>query len=232
MSFPTFPQRGILSRRHLPVPLPAACGRDLPMHRPGISAEGGVTAMEFLQRSLESFPNHPGQSADSGDGHDDGDGQRLAWSLALLSHMRHCSCMALDPPRRDEAWNALLARSRIRPQGTGAARLVERARQWIECHADDEQMSVDQLASALNMSRTSLHRKLVSSIGHPPGELIRLVRLQLARRLLCEGEGNVSEVAYAVGFVSLSGFSRAYRHHYGEPPSSLRGTGLRPATRR
>lgn len=189
--------------------------------------------MEFLQRSLELVPPHSGLSADGADGHDDGDGQRLAWSLALLSHMHQCSCHATAADHGDDAWDALLSRSRIRPHGTAATRLVERARQWIECHADDEQLSVDQLASALNMSRTSLHRKLVASIGQPPGELIRLVRLQLARRLLREGEGNVSDVAYAVGFVSLSGFSRAYRHHYGEPPSSMRGSVPRtPATRR
>lgn len=190
--------------------------------------------MEFFQRSLELIPPHSGPSSEGADGHDDGDGQRLAWSVALFSRMHHCSsCVGMDPASADDAWDALLARTRIRPHGTAAARLVERARHWIERHADDEALSVDQLASALNMSRTSLHRKLVASIGHPPGELIRLVRLQLARRLLREGEGNVSDVAYAVGFVSLSGFSRAYRHHYGEPPSSMRGSTPRtPATRR
>jgi AraC-like DNA-binding protein len=110
--------------------------------------------------------------------------------------------------------------------GSGAGKrlvdLVERAGAWVELHADDETMSVTKLASALNMSRTSLHRKLVRVTGLAPGEFIRGVRLQLANRLLREGDCNVSQVAYAVGFVSLSGFSRAYRSRYGEPPSSLR----------
>lgn len=106
-----------------------------------------------------------------------------------------------------------------------ALRLVERARAWVEHNADDEALSVTALAAALHMSRTSLHRKLVASTGQPPGEFIRTVRLQLARRLLLEGSSNVSEAAYAVGFVSLSGFSRAYRSLYGEPPSSSRVRG-------
>jgi AraC-like DNA-binding protein len=106
--------------------------------------------------------------------------------------------------------------------GASARKLLERARGWIESHADDETLSVDMLASALNMSRTSLHRKLVSGAGQPPGQFIRTVRLQLAHRLLQRGEGNVSQIAYAVGFVSLSGFSRAYRALYGKPPSRSR----------
>jgi AraC-like DNA-binding protein len=73
----------------------------------------------------------------------------------------------------------------------------------------------------LNMSRTSLHRKFVLATGQAPGEFVRAVRLQLAHRLLSEGDCNVSQAAYAVGFVSLSGFSRAYRVRYGHPPSRL-----------
>lgn len=180
--------------------------------------------MDVLERSLELSPRHLGQVLPGATINADGDGRLLAWSLALFDRMHACSCQGCDEDTTDMAWDALLARTRIRPQGTAATRLVERARAWVEAHADDEELSVDRLASALNMSRTSLHRKLVASIGHPPGELIRTVRLQLAQRLLREGEGNVSDVAYAVGFVSLSGFSRAYRHHYGEPPSSMRGS--------
>ncbi|WP_422509140.1 helix-turn-helix transcriptional regulator [Stenotrophomonas sp. GZD-301] len=189
--------------------------------------------MDVIERGL----NLPDSSATPGagyvDGADDGDGHLLAWSLALLTRMRHCSCHGALGEGVGGSREEVLARARIRPQGAAASRLVERARDWIERHIDDEDLSVDRLAFALNMSRTSLHRKLVASIGHPPGELIRLVRLQLAHRLLRDGEGNVSEVAYAVGFVSLSGFSRAYRHHYGEPPSSMRGgCCARPAPRR
>jgi AraC-like DNA-binding protein len=134
---------------------------------------------------------------------------------------------ALPPmPHREgqEEACATAARQRVSWPGAGK-RLVDlagRAQLWIELHADDETMSVTKLASALNMSRTSLHRKLVRVTGLAPGEFIRRVRLQLAHRLLREGDCNVSQVAYAVGFVSLSGFSRAYRSRYGEPPSSLR----------
>lgn len=167
-------------------------------------------------------PDHAGQRLDACVPSRDGDGCMLSWSVALLKRMHHCSCQC-DTYTVSIDVDACLARAGIRPHGSGKRWVVESATRWIEQHADDELLSVDQLASALNMSRASLHRKLVASIGLPPGELIRLVRLQMARTLLHAGDCNVSDVAYAVGFVSLSGFSRAYRHHFGEPPSSIRG---------
>ena len=99
--------------------------------------------------------------------------------------------------------------------------LAERARIWVETHVEDETLCVDRMAKALNMSRSSLHRNLVRCTGRAPGAFIRQVRLQWANRLLRGGARSVSEVAWSVGFVSLSGFSRAYRQRYGKPPSSV-----------
>jgi AraC-like DNA-binding protein len=100
-------------------------------------------------------------------------------------------------------------------------RMVEHAQDFVERNAHDETLSVTRLASALNMSRTSLHRKFVIVTGNAPGDFIREVRLEIAHRLLSNGSCNVSQAAYAIGFVSLSGFSRAYRARYGAPPSHL-----------
>ncbi len=45
------------------------------------------------------------------------------------------------------------------------------------------------------------------------------MRLERAGQLLRAGAGTVSEVAYGVGFKSLSHFSRRFREHYGVAPS-------------
>ena len=50
-------------------------------------------------------------------------------------------------------------------------------------------------------------------------EYLREARLQRARQLLGEGAGNVTEVAYAVGFESLSSFARAFRQRFDCSPS-------------
>lgn len=106
------------------------------------------------------------------------------------------------------------------PDQQSVTDLPGRIRVWVESNAHHGSLSVTDLAAAMNMSRATLHRKLVAETGQGPRAFIRSVRLARARRLLKEAAGNVSEVAYAVGFASLSGFSRAYRDFYGEPPSS------------
>lgn len=111
---------------------------------------------------------------------------------------------------------------RLFPQQTDAESdtFVERARFWIEENIHQEDLSVEDMAAGLHMSRTTLFRRLVAEAGLPPSEFIRTTRLARARRLLETSAGNVSEVAYAVGFGSLAAFSRAYRIHFGIPPSA------------
>ena len=47
-------------------------------------------------------------------------------------------------------------------------------------------------------------------------------RLERGARLLAEGSGTVSEVAYGVGFKSLSHFSRRFSKKYNQSPSDYR----------
>ena len=102
--------------------------------------------------------------------------------------------------------------------------LGARARHWLLNNLHEDEVSVEQLASAMHMSRATLRRKLLDEGCPAPAEFIRETRLTRARELLRAGAGNVSEVAYAVGFGSLAAFSRAYRSHFGIPPSQVPST--------
>ncbi len=103
----------------------------------------------------------------------------------------------------------------------GAPTVHERARAVVAERIDDEALDVPALARALGMSRATLARKLDAEGAPPAGEIIRAVRLERARDLLLARAGNVSEVAAAVGFGSLSQFSRSFKQAYGRPPSAL-----------
>ena len=92
-------------------------------------------------------------------------------------------------------------------------------RRAIETHLGDEDFSVEQLASVLNQSRSNLHRRLRLLLDQSPTTLIRHVRLEHAARLIRERRGTISEVAYAVGFKSISHFSYAFKGRYGVAPS-------------
>ena len=101
----------------------------------------------------------------------------------------------------------------------GESLLADGVRAWIEGNVQQGSLSVAALAESMHMSRSKLHRRLVAETGRSPGEFIRDVRLGLARQMLQGNGKSVSDVAYSVGFSSVSGFSRAYRNHFGESPS-------------
>ena len=91
-------------------------------------------------------------------------------------------------------------------------------RSVLASRAHDPAFGVPQLAAALHVSETSLRRRCQEHGLDAPGDCLRRHRLEQARELLRRHVGNVSEVAYAVGYSSLSSFSRAYRDHFGHSP--------------
>ncbi len=95
-----------------------------------------------------------------------------------------------------------------------------RVREVIALHLRDEGFSVERLAAEVRLSYAQLVRKLRKQAGTTPAALIRTVRVEQAARLLEEGAGNVTEIAYAVGFKSLSHFTRCFREHFKVTPSA------------
>jgi signal transduction histidine kinase/CheY-like chemotaxis protein/ligand-binding sensor domain-containing protein len=106
------------------------------------------------------------------------------------------------------------------PAGDDPERAALRAavHEAIEAHLADEDFGVDPLAAAVGLSRSALYRQLGD--GPTPAVLLRGARLARGARLLEGGAGTVAEVAYAVGFRSVSHFSRAFRDEHGVPPSA------------
>jgi DNA-binding response OmpR family regulator len=111
------------------------------------------------------------------------------------------------------------------PESAGApgkSEFAARIEALFEVHAHDPEFSVLTMVDALHLSQTALSRHCRNECQATPGELLRRYRLQRAHGLLEQGAGNVSEVAYAVGYSSLSTFSRAYREQYGHSPTQSR----------
>jgi AraC-like DNA-binding protein len=89
----------------------------------------------------------------------------------------------------------------------------------LEDNLSDEGFGIPKLQDALAMSKTQLHRKMKALTDRAPGEFIRHYRLQRAAQILSEQGGNVTEVALAVGFGSLSYFTRSFKEYYHQSPS-------------
>lgn len=91
----------------------------------------------------------------------------------------------------------------------------------IEAYMENEHFSIEELGKVMGMSRSQLNRKIKVLTGHSPSTLIRTIRLENARRLLENNAGNVSEIAFKVGFSNLAYFSRCFSNHFGFPPSEI-----------
>ncbi len=98
-------------------------------------------------------------------------------------------------------------------------RFLERCREIIDEHLEDD-LSVAAYAREVGLSRGQLHRKLKALTDLGPREFIRSHRLHRAAELLRGRYGNVTEVAYSVGFKGLSHFTRCFREQFGITPSS------------
>lgn len=88
----------------------------------------------------------------------------------------------------------------------------------IHKNISDTQFSVDTLANSLNMSRSSLHRKIKGVSELTPNEFILLVKLKKAAEYIQEGY-RISEVCFIVGFNSPSYFSKVFKKQFGVSPT-------------
>ena len=99
---------------------------------------------------------------------------------------------------------------------------VERVRFIVENHLEDPDFSVQQLAEGVALCHSQLYRKLRSIVKVSPSQFIRSIRLEKAQSLLAEGHQSVSEVAFAVGFNSLSYFTQCFRAQFGMAPREFK----------
>ena len=91
----------------------------------------------------------------------------------------------------------------------------------VEARLGDSDLSVDDLAADMNLSRVQLYRKVKAISGSSPVELLRTARLNKGYQLLLTTGKNVSEVAYDVGFTAPSYFTKCFKDEFGVSPSDL-----------
>jgi AraC-like DNA-binding protein len=89
----------------------------------------------------------------------------------------------------------------------------------VEQKLKDITFDFDQFAMDMITSKSSLHRKLKSLTGLSPGEFIRNVRLKHAAKMLINNSGNISEIAFSVGFNDPKYFSKCFKAEFGITPT-------------
>lgn len=138
-------------------------------------------------------------------------GMELANRVA--EHCLHDRIRPGDVTQRME----LSARSRIHhPAVASAVQLLE--------STHERAIGVPELAEHVGVSPRQLLRLFAQIVGEGPSRYHRRLRLEHARSLLRHTAITVTEASVAVGFESLTHFSRAYRLQYGRSPGADRGS--------
>jgi len=96
---------------------------------------------------------------------------------------------------------------------------LEKVRSVIEAQMGESQFGVERLAEEVGLGRRQLQRRIHELTGRTAHGYIQESRLERARQLLEQKAGNVSEVAYRVGFRDPRHFARLFQKTYGKPPS-------------
>ena len=91
----------------------------------------------------------------------------------------------------------------------------------IQKNISEPDFNVDILAEKMNMSRSSLHRKIKGIAQITPNEFIQLERLKMAAQLIQSGEYRINEVCYIVGFNSSSYFAKCFQKQFGVLPKDF-----------
>lgn len=97
----------------------------------------------------------------------------------------------------------------------------ERLRTLVHANLTEPDFNPEALASAAGLSYKQLYRHLAAELEATPSRFIRTVRVERAADLLRDGAGTITEVAYSVGFNSLSYFYRCFHERFGIAPSGL-----------
>ncbi|NDW19149.1 hybrid sensor histidine kinase/response regulator [Dysgonomonas sp. 216] len=88
----------------------------------------------------------------------------------------------------------------------------------IERKLSDTDLDVNLFAQELNMSKSSLYRKIKTMTGLSPNEFIRNIRLKHACQMLRNPSVSISEVAYSVGFSDPKYFTLCFKNEFDVTP--------------
>jgi AraC-like DNA-binding protein len=144
-----------------------------------------------------------------------------------IVHLRQRAC----PPRPLQRNRALahifsqqlssLTNQIVLEQQNAEPPLVQRAREYIEKHKT-EPLSLAAVAKAAGASAFHFCKVFRKSTGLKFTDYVARVRLEHAKTQLLNPNRRISEVAYDVGFQSLTQFNRMFKRVFGQAPTEFR----------
>src|ERR1041385_2182 len=124
--------------------------------------------------------------------------------------------MTMMPPRANR-----LTQVSLRNRNQAEPVEIWKARNFIDEHSEEE-VSLTKVAKLVNISPNHLSDKFKEVTGVNFVDYIARTRTAKARELLANSNLRISEIAFAVGFQSLSQFNRVFKKLTGKSPSAYR----------
>jgi len=100
-------------------------------------------------------------------------------------------------------------------------KFLKRIYEILKANLDNPEFNVNELAAALNMSRSLAYKKIKMLTGVSPVEYLRSLRIQESAKLLKTGKFKVFEVGYQVGFNDDKYFRQCFLKEFGCNPSEF-----------
>ena len=96
---------------------------------------------------------------------------------------------------------------------------LEKINKLIEERMSNDKIDIDYLADNLNISESTLYRKMKALTGLSSNEYIRKYKMKYAEHLLLEGKYTISEIGYKVGMGTTAYFRKCFKEEFGDTPS-------------
>ena len=99
---------------------------------------------------------------------------------------------------------------------------IKKLNEFLEANIANSDLTVEELAAFLNISRVQLYRKVKAILGINVSDHLNNLRLDKAAKMLKTSDLNIAEVGYASGFSSPNYFSTAFKNKYGVSPKEYK----------
>ena len=101
-------------------------------------------------------------------------------------------------------------------------RFLNTLHRFMDEHISDSEMNMDDLANEVNMSRSTLNRKMHELFNLSAKDFVQAARIKHACQLLRTTDMPTKEIAYACGFSDPNYFSKSFKTNTGQTPKEYR----------
>lgn len=150
--------------------------------------------------------------------------RKAYFSTRVVPQRRHESVMKLLAIFAQHL--SMLSNQLMLQQETSEPPIIRRAKEYIHEHQSDD-LSLGQVARAVNTSTFYFCKMFKKVTGINFTDYLSRVRIEKSKNLLLNPNLRVSEIAFEVGFQSLTHFNRVFKKILGQSPTEYRAQLLR-----